>query len=89
MQLLHFAFHFPIHILLVDPQEEYEWENERQNEVIALYAAVRSDIFSKAAGQRWYLRENISNLQKVFQQLDNMEELTTMEMAPQGETPQD
>ena len=63
----------------VDPNEEYEWENERQNEVIALYAAVRSEIFSKSAGQKWYLRENISNLQKVFQQLDEMEELQASE----------
>ena len=58
---------------LIDPQEEYEWENERQNEVIALYAAVRADIFGKSAGQRWYLRENISNLERVFKQLDEME----------------
>ena len=58
---------------IIDPLEQYEWENERQNEIIALYALVRAEIFSTSASKNWFLKENISKIQQVFQQIDDLD----------------
>ena len=55
---------------IIDPEEEYEWENAEHDEVTALSVAVRAEIFSKSAGKIWLIPENISRLQGVFQHLD-------------------
>ena len=57
----------------ITTDEEYEWENERHNEIIAFYAIVRSEVFSTNASKNWYLKQHSSRLEEIFQQLDNME----------------